>query len=411
MPTLANLRRIDPLQWLAALGLLVFPAALPLIPENRLTGKAILFMLLVTLVAMLRGWRQWRSYVRRDDVGVLVGMMLLAAAFTTLGVTWPSSSAALYAPRIGVALLMLPMVRLLRPPLAAWIIGCGAGALGAAALSLWQVFVWHQPRADGIYATNMHGAFGLLLGVLPLLYAPPRWLGGWRRYLLVLFVAAGFVTIIASGSRAALLASMLVMGWRYALARLNWVVPALLCIVTLIGVSLVVPSQSGRQDVVTEVAQYKHGEAATSIGMRLDMWRAGARAWSTHPLAGIGPDNFHRWLVDGAEHRQWSSAVTIHDHAHNDLLHALATGGLLEALPLLIFFVLAWREFARRRYVNTDTQGAAGWGACALILATVLLGLTDTFFTKRYFVTFFFVYLMLMLGWSGGSADEEAAKG
>jgi O-antigen ligase len=108
---------------------------------------------------------------------------------------------------------------------------------------------------------------------------------------------------------------------------------------------------------------------------RLVLWRAAARMFAAHPLAGVGPDNFRLAYgsyagLTGADERT---------HSNNMYLEMLAGGGLLVAAA---FSWLLWRSAACAIGIARRAGGASGavaLGLAAAVLAIGVHGLVDSF--------------------------------
>jgi len=331
------------LRAIASLCLGLYPALLGLMNENRVPGKAILLLALIGLVMLAYAPRRLASALTREDRAPLAAMLAFCLAHIALYTIWHAHTAVDTAIRLVIALLMLPLVRLLRPTPNLWVAGCVVGAIGLGMLSVWQVTGEGLSRAEGIAAPNMNAAYGLLLGLLPWLMSPSDWEHGLRRIVLWLGVLGGTITMVLSGSRMAWLAAVILIVWRWHTLSRRRVLQIGAIIVLAALASLLIPVGAGRHAGMDDLVRYAHGDVVTSLGMRLDMWRAGAMAAISHPLAGVGPDAFQQWLIDGAARGDWQHGVVEHNHAHDELLHALATGGLLELIPLLAVWLTQWR--------------------------------------------------------------------
>lgn len=79
---------------------------------------------------------------------------------------------------------------------------------------------------------------------------------------------------------------------------------------------------------------------------RLEVWRIALRTFFEHPIVGYGPGNF---TLAFRRYQDWrfvdvmNSAASVQAHAHNEVLHALATMGILGLLAYLLIFSSALR--------------------------------------------------------------------
>lgn len=128
---------------------------------------------------------------------------------------------------------------------------------------------------------------------------------------------------------------------------------------------------------------------------RVAVWRSALSVFAAHPLLGSGPDTFALMLgrhkTEGFVRAYGESGGQA--HAHNDLLHALATTGLVGLAAYAWLLLAAWRRLRNALRDEGARAGAAAAGAGlaaaflvakvnplpldALALAALLLGLLD----------------------------------
>jgi O-antigen ligase len=108
------------------------------------------------------------------------------------------------------------------------------------------------------------------------------------------------------------------------------------------------------------------GEEVTSVSAtdttrtgRKDIWAATWEMFEGHPLAGVGIGGF--WVAVSRYHR--GSGASVPQQAHNDYLEALASGGVVGAALVALFFVLLIRQAAPRLREGTPFARAAALGA------------------------------------------------
>ena len=108
---------------------------------------------------------------------------------------------------------------------------------------------------------------------------------------------------------------------------------------------------------------------------RLVLWRAAARMFAAHPLAGVGPDNFR--LAYGSY--AGLAGTDERTHSNNMYLEMLAGGGLLVAAA---FGWLLWRTAACAITIARRTSGRSGavaLGLAAAVLAIAVHASVDSF--------------------------------
>ncbi|GAB3259830.1 O-antigen ligase family protein [Chitinimonas naiadis] len=391
--------------WLAGLLLFAYPCLLPLTVKG--SDQVVLLLALAGLWTLLAGRSD--GALPRPDKAALGAIALVSAAGLTslLNVHASTRQMVPYLCPL-LALLLFPLARRGRLSVCVAWWSLVAGLLIAAGISLWQVFYLGMSRAQGHHYPNTYGALALLMLALVAAAWPLQHRSGAGRVGLALAGVAGMITIILSGSRSAWLATAVLGIWFFGRNSRRQQGIALLLAINVLLLTLLIPDLALRwQAALQDVQLYDQGNADTSIGLRFVMWRGAWEAFLAHPLLGLGADGFGPWLAGMAHHGDGPATLLLHNHAHNELLYALASGGLLGALALLAGLYLPWRAF--RHYEQGDgRQRAAARAGQALVLGTILLGLTDTLFVHRFLLTWYAVAVVLLLGWAGRSNRPTA---
>jgi len=241
--------------------------------------------------------------------------------------------------------------------------------LGADPFSLggWMPLITANPRMR-VFATlgNPNFVAAFLIALLPLTYSLRATFPAYRR-LLSLVGAMDILAVIATGTRATLLAFLAILfwlallrhvrSWRWLLASVGFAVAVIL---------LFAPTRP---------------LPVTARG-RTYIWRVAAPHVTEHPILGFGPGSFV------AEYPEWekvrwsagdlSSDARVftgpQDHAHNDYLEfAIENGiaGLTAVLAVVVtFFVFVWRRLS-------SPGGGLLTGATAGIVALLAIALID----------------------------------
>lgn len=149
--------------------------------------------------------------------------------------------------------------------------------------------------------------------------------------------------------------------------------------------------------------QMKRGEFAiplvrSSVGLRLEMWRAAWNMFLRHPLLGVGTGAFgpqsHTYLSAA-----WvqSGLATNFEHAHSDYLTSLSTKGILglvSFIALLIAPLLVHRPVSRR---NTGTYLSRSSLFLSMSTAFALFGLTETMFIHSLVISWYVLVCALLV--------------
>jgi len=225
------------------------------------------------------------------------------------------------------------------------------------------------------------GTVGAVCALLLLL--PVHRLAGTRRWRELSLPASGLVaalgTVIASGSRAALLA--LVAGILLiaaieavrgrAVRRVALPAGALLAVTGV--VALLAPSLGPRLLGASNLA-------SATIGDRMLIWGEALQVALLHPVLGVGPGGFAD-AAARAHGPSWFASTgqaTLLDSPHNVLLQALVTGGVLLLVVVLAISVLSARTVRARirRAPAGSEDGDFLLSAAAAVVATGLVLLT-----------------------------------
>jgi O-antigen ligase len=233
------------------------------------------------------------------------------------------------------------------------------------------------------------GDTALLLGVLAALSI--GWLGPEPRWRLVLKLAAlvaGLYASVVSGSRGGWLALPLFLAigllggrrrsdWR----RLGWIAGGALVLAAL--AYWLLPEIHQRIDLVlSDLRAFRGGDPDTSVGIRLQLWRAALHLWAHQPWFGLGPGGF-KAAMTSMQHAGWLTPLAAQygrGEVHNEILDKTCALGVPGLIAILALYLVPATIFARR------LRGAAAVPArmgLALTLGFMVFGLTvETFDLK-----------------------------
>lgn len=160
---------------------------------------------------------------------------------------------------------------------------------------------------------------------------------------------------------------------------------------------LVVPIQTPR-------GAFAYPLARTSVGQRLEMWRAAWALFRSHPLLGAGTGSFRALAREALANHAGARIAGDYEHAHSDYFDSLGTKGLLGFLAFIAVIlapVLGTRSLAcvrsRSRYVTAATLLATGYSVFAL---------TETVFVHSLAISWYAVTSAVLL--AGQAATPHA---
>ncbi len=246
----------------------------------------------------------------------------------------------------------------------------------------WLIWERHNPgRITGWWRPAFGGA-SLTVPLAIWLFAA-FWARTTRPAMRALAIAMSLVSlaaIIASGTRSAwitaacLVAFVTIVRARQALRARTlalWICATVLLAAILAPAAL--PRVRSATDDLTRVLEQRDFDSDT--GARILMWIESARAFASHPIAGIGEGGFRTWAR--ADARTWtdSGVDRIGEHAHGTIPHVGAVNGVIG----LAFFALLGACVLRAAWVH-PRDGPSGLER-SLMLAMVALLIVGQFET------------------------------
>jgi O-antigen ligase len=316
-------------------------------------------------------------------------------------------SAAIDGPsRLLFGLSCIGFVGFLRPRMRWFWLGLCWGTVAAGVFALVQRFGFAMDRVDGFtHHPISFGDLALAMGMMSLcaLSALRNTRLAW---LPVVALVAGLMVSVLSGSRggwvglglAAL--PLLVLG-RAIHGRVIWYTGTLILALLVAAYFLPVTGVASRvAEAVSDVRLYFNGDdATTSVGIRLELWKASWLMFTEHPWLGVGRDEFYQTLqtLARAGKLQISPALT-YSSSHNDVLHFLATGGLLDCSLLLLMYGAPLRFFLRVLKQPDSPQRAAALAGVVLVLCFIGFSLTDVMFWLMIPKVFYVMMVCVLIG-------------
>lgn len=377
------------------LCLFAFAALLATVPLGYAVAGLAAAMAALLAGAWVSVGRRW-CLDREDALWLLAPLLfgLVWLADVARSGEWPVGEGhrGLFLPLWPLAAALIVMAwRHFPPGFTAWRLGVGLGALSAGALAGYQH--WGLGHARAGYQINAipFGDLSLLLGMLSLIALlermerrrPPF---GWG---LALGVAAlaGLVGSLLSGTRGGWI-SLPVLTWLWygtfyhvVSRRALLSVSAVLAVLLIAAVAVPHTGVAKRVNLAVDQVQgyFQDGEKATSVGIRLEMWRAGAHLFLEKPLTGWGEGGLQRArnkMVDaGVIHR----GVERYDQLHSDVIDTAARRGLPGLASLLLLYGIPLVLFSRRLSQNRSPRvRALALSGVAVVLAFMDFGLTQT---------------------------------
>ncbi len=404
--------------WLGLLSLLVaaMPLSFAVVWHAKVLPVTVLLLTGLSLLVSRAATR--RSYRLARPVVIACGLGLLYTALNILGhrLGWTAFDTPSH-----ILLFMLTAAVFTLPLRMRWVwLGFSLTAILLGSVCIVQHFVFGIDRAYGLNGGDW-GAIEFAMVILTLslmswlqvLFPVGDYIAGRfpaTRYLELCVHGAGAVFgmygALLTQSRGPLLAFVPVLlllllifarrtqQWRRSLLLIGAIVAG----GVLAGVSVHGVVAGRLAAVQSEVSSYNHQTAAVgAVRERLEMWRTASQAFLSHPLAGVGIDQFGVYVRQQVAAGHANPAIAKYDHPHNEYLEAAATGGMPGLLVLLLMFGLPLGYFARHVRHANEAVAVPACAGMAVVGMYVLCGLSDNVFYRPMPHS---MYFFLVLGFA-----------
>lgn len=398
----------------AEVGLFVLGACVLTLPGGLLPfGVCLLLSSLLGFMTLRRGAAAMGRSLR-----LLVGLSLAVVALALVSVLLFEHGLRDVGNRS--RFVLLPWIAVwaysLRPRLIWLWRGALTGIVATLLLASWQV-LQGAVRAEGWTNAIAFADITLSLMMLAVFCRPRR-----RWACVVVALVAGCASIVLSGSRGVWLGLLCLLAviafgarWRERRSRLVALISIAVIIAT---VALSVPGL-GRQmrlvELQSDMQRLEHGDASSSAGARLEIWKVAYQSFLERPLAGIGIGHFDELMRQQPACRANPNLEYCDlGHAHNDLAEwgaAQGVPGLLllvgvYGLPLLLLLRLQRTQVRLGR--SPRFRGAAAAGAM-VVLGYVLCGMTQSMFAHQLTVSIYVALVGLLVGLAQREVHDSQA--
>lgn len=287
-------------------------------------------------------------------------------------------------------LLVIPIYLLVREYAESWkwlLLGGLCAAAVVLLQSMYEIRLEHASVAEGAYSKIIFGPFSALMAV-------------WVVFLWRNNASLVYKIIIITGFCLAIIAAMLSGSRGSYFGILVMLIAGLLIFIrtkAILGIGLfmaIVPMlayyqshivHEGVNKAVVQFEEYFSNREVvlsnggdSSVGIRLEMWRAAKYFVPEHPILGFGPGNYkyaaQKYVDEGKVH----SKIAQHGHPHNAYLEALYSKGLLGLISLLLllyypmYFMLKTMRFSRTS-AGLGVLHIAGISAFSMVDASPIL--------------------------------------
>ncbi|WP_087722642.1 O-antigen ligase family protein [Pandoraea sp. PE-S2T-3] len=404
--------------------ILLFPAAALVVPRG---GNTVVFLIVACGAAALFAMRKCPR--GRPDIpagpyfNVFVASLclpIIAIVFVELLHRDVVANTLDSPARFLLAVLVFLGLRHIASIIPRWIdLTFGLGAISAAFMALYSTAETLAPRAESTFLNPIHfGDIALLLGVLSVVSI--HWLARDRFWLVIFKLiggAAGCYASWASQSRGGWVAlPVLLVIWllcRPHSANLKRRAVIAGVAVVLVASSFLSSTVRDRfNNIHSDLASLSAGQADTSIGIRLELWKTAVKLIRENPWTGLGAHGYRNAMPAMAAAGDLTPMAADYGkgEVHNQILAYFADYGLLGLLAILgvylgpaYFFIRVGALQPRRR-----EQRAALMGLMTAVSFAVF-GLTVETFNLKVTVAFYATMLALLAALAYPDSPRDTA--
>jgi O-antigen ligase len=143
------------------------------------------------------------------------------------------------------------------------------------------------------------------------------------------------------------------------------------------------------------IGEYSFAIANTSIGQRLELWRAAWQLFLSHPFLGVGTGAYQEKTNELIQKSEIAPFIASYDHPHNDYLDALASRGILGLIILIAILLFPMRRFLQATRFQEHAKHAIGLAGVLTVAGFSIYALTDTIFLHSIMITWYVIYMAL----------------
>lgn len=148
--------------------------------------------------------------------------------------------------------------------------------------------------------------------------------------------------------------------------------------------------------VQNQRGEYIYPFATTSLGTRLEMWRAAWHIFLMHPVLGAGTGTFMHQASLLAEAGRTMPSTAEFDHPHNDYMNALASWGLVGLIIWLLVLGYPLIECFKALRESEQMVRAAGYAGSIASIGIPIFGLTETMFTHSIILSWYATFTAIL---------------
>lgn len=406
---------LKPNQLETASGILIFlfPMLLMTVPDGG--AVALLLLILLSLVGLASNRNQFPLNQQEIWLFAVIGIYFSINLFNV----WFYDARISGLDNVNRFLLLLPVyfyIRKTKPPFKCVVYGVAAGAFACFVIASYQKLFLGVPRAHGLQNAVPFGGLSITLGLMCLSVGLVSENRREKIWMYSGFILACIASIL-SGTRGAWLALPVGLITLLILNPHKWSVKrrvvGFLMAMLLIFLTYTIPVIQFRVDTAMSnlAAYFTEADASTSIGLRLEIWRAAIIGFMENPVLGIGEGNFRATLRQLVEKGVIDPLlVTRIAHVHSEFFSSMLHRGLPGLISTLLLFLLPLVTFCRQFKQQQGERKVLLALGIMLIISSITTALSDVFFGHHKQTLFYATYIYLVYGLACTDISDIAAK-
>lgn len=261
--------------------------------------------------------------------------------------------------------------------------------------------------AETSFLNHIHlGDMALLLGFFSVFSI--NWMekdSNFAKSLKVIGFLTGLIVSVLSGARGGWIAiPIFVIAFIYFRMKGSFLKKIFIAMTLLAGVSLISfvainPIHQRVMSIYSDLSALSGGNADTSIGVRLQLWKAAFRLISENPVLGVGAEGFAR-SMDGLSTSGFITTLAAgygKGEVHNEILAQTVRFGVFGLVSILAVYFVPFYLFLRAAKAGSPQQRiAAMMGICAT-LGFFVFGLTVETFDLKMTAAFYSLTVAVLL--------------
>ncbi|MEY8240819.1 MAG: O-antigen ligase family protein, partial [Cycloclasticus sp.] len=363
---------------------------------------------LLLLVGILGGYRLKRHFyvLTATEKWLGTSFILFSVVSIVSFFYWPQSrESRMHLEDYSTFMMLVPLYLLLRQfhfNVKCLVVLLSLAAISLGIYSLVQEFIFGIPRSGGAVNSMRYAGVSLVLASISLnviLAFRQKTLG--FKILLMLAVCMGLIACLLTQVRGAwLVIPFLVVAY---CAYLRRTFPPKFLYLMIIGAVVLTVSVSQMQVVqgrvqvtIDNFELYQQGDAQTSIGARLDMFKAAVILIKEKPVWGHG---LHSYSPKATEIRQntpgMSDQVGVWANPHNEILQVWVEKGFIGLVTLLLLFVVPAYLFIKALKISNEAVRFYAMSGLSILMVYAVLGQSVALFEHDVFNHFFALMVLL----------------